>query len=143
MSQFEDLEIFIQQTGLDKELAKKILLKNEGDVVNSIIEVESCENPLDLLKNQIQEYDENNDIDETEVEVKLEKEYLEQYRDIVDTKDVIYNKIKEDKEEKKKRNKENQEKLEKGEKIEEETPLNNEEVYFSLKKKNFTSVKVL
>ena len=143
MSEFEDLEIFIQQTGLNKELAKKILLKNNGDIVNSIIEVESCENQLDLLKNQVQEYDEDNDIDETEVEIKLEKNSLEQYRDIVDTKDVIYNKIKEDKDIKKKKNKENQEKIERGEKIEEETQLNNEEVYFSFKKKNFTSVKVL
>ena len=143
MSEFEDLEIFIQQTGLNKELAKKILLKNNGDIVNSIIEVESCEKPSDLLKNQVQEYDEDNDIDETEVEVKLEKKNLEQYRDIVDNKDVIYNKIKEDKEERKRINKENQEKLERGEKIEEETHLNNEEVYFSLKKKNFTCVKVL
>lgn len=140
MSEVEDLEIFIQQTGLDKELAKKILLKYEGDVVKSIIEVEKCKNPLDLIKNQLQEYNEDNDIDETEVDVKLEKKNLEQYRDIVDSKDVIYNKIKEDKEIKKKKN---QDRLDRGEEIKEETPLNNEEFYFSFKKKNFTSVKVL
>ena len=50
------------------------------------------------------------------------------------TKDQIYNDIKEEKD-KKEKNKENQEKLERGEKIEEETPLNNEEVYYSFKKK--------
>ena len=143
MSEFEDLEIFIQQTGINKELAKKILLKNEGDIVKSIIEVQSYEDPSDIINNDNQEYKEENDIDEAYVKVDLEKKSLEKYRDIVDSKDEIYNKIKEDKEEKKKKNKENEEKLARGEKIEEETPLNNEEVYFSLKKKNFTSVKVL
>lgn len=143
MSEFEDLEIFIQQTGINKELAKKILLKNEGDIVKSIIEVQSYEDPSDIINNDNQEYKEENDIDEAYVKVDLEKKSLEKYRDIVDSKDEIYNKIKEDKEEKKKKNKENEEKLARGEKIEEETPLNNEEVYFSGKKKNFTSIKVL
>ena len=142
MSQIEDLEIFIQQTALNKELAKKILLKNNGDVVKSIIDVESCENPSDLLKLE-EEYNEENDINEAEVEVNLKKESLENYRDIVDSKDEIYNVIKEEKEKKKRKEKENEEKLARGEKIEEETPLNNEEVYYSSKKKNFTSVKVL
>ena len=143
MSEEQDLEILIEQTDIDKELAKKILLKYNGDIVNCIIDIQNTENPYDLIKEENYEYNEEDDIDETEVEVKMNKENLEEYRKIVDTKDVIYNKIKEEKEEKKKKNKEKQEKLEKGEKIEEETPLNNEEVYYSFKKKNFTSIKVL
>ena len=143
MSEEQDLEILIEQTDIDKELAKKLLLKYDGDIVNCIINVQNTENPYDLIKETNYEYNEEDDIDETEVEVKMNKENLEEYRKIVDNKDVIYNKIKEEKEEKKKKNKEKQEKLEKGEKIEEETPLNNEEVYYSLKKKNFTSIKVL
>ena len=140
MSEIEDLEIFIQQTGLNKELAKKILLKNNGDVVKSIIDVESCKNPSSLLKFE-EHYKEENDI--IEEEVKLDKNSLDNYRDIVDSKDEIYNVIKEEKEKKKRKEKENEEKLARGEKLEEETPLNNEEVYYSFKKKNFTSVKVL
>ena len=139
MSEIEDLEIFIHQTGLNKELAKKILLKNNGDVVKSIIDVNNCENPSDLLKVE-EQYDEKNDTNE---EVSLDKKSLENYRDIVDSKDEIYNIIKEEKEEKKRKQKENEEKLKRGEKIEEETPLNNEEVYYSFKKNNFTRVKVL
>lgn len=139
MSEIQDLEIFIQQTGLNKELAKKILLKNNGDVVKSIIDVDNCENPSDLLRVE-EQYDEKNDTNE---EVRLDKKSLENYRDIVDSKDEIYNIIKEKKEDKKRKQKENEEKLERGEKIEEETPLNNEEVYYSFKKNNFTSVKVL
>ena len=116
MSEEQDLEILIEQTDIDKELAKKILLKYNGDIVNCIIDIQNTENPYDLIKEENYEYNEEDDIDETEVEVKMNKENLEEYRKIVDTKDVIYNKIKEEKEEKKKKNKEKQEKLEKGEK---------------------------
>ena len=43
MSEEQDLEILIQQTDIDKELAKKILLKYNGDIVNCIIDIQNTE----------------------------------------------------------------------------------------------------
>ena len=58
-------------------MAKKILLKYNGDVVNSIINIENCEDPNDLIKEENYEHNDNDDIDETEVEVSMNKENLE------------------------------------------------------------------
>ena len=67
------------------------------------------------------------------------RENLKLYRDIVDEKDTIYNNKKKANEEKKKKLAEAQAK---GEVIE-ETPLCNEDIYYSTRKENINSIRVL
>ena len=98
----EDIQILIDQTGIGKELAKKLLQYNRGNLVESIIQIQTNEIP-DFEKEKLFEYKEENDIEEERhlVDTSI-KENLEEYRDIVDQKDVIYNKKSIEKEEQKK-----------------------------------------
>ena len=87
----EDIQILIDQTGIDKELAKNILQHNRGDLVESIIQIQTNEIP-DFEKEKEYQYKEENDIEEDRHLVDTNvKENLEEYRYIVDQKDIIYN----------------------------------------------------
>jgi len=90
----EDIEILCSQTLITTENAKKILKKNKGDIIRSILDIE--QKNIDLEEKEIKK----NDNIEKDVNTKI-KENLEEYRTIVDEKDTIYQKIQEDKEKKK------------------------------------------
>jgi len=90
----EDIEILCSQTLITTENAKKILKKNKGDIIRSILDIE--QKNIDLEEKEIKK----NDNIEKDVNTKI-KENLEEYRTIVDEKDTIYQKIQEEKEKKK------------------------------------------
>jgi hypothetical protein len=92
----EDIEILCSQTLITNENAKKILKKNKGDIIQSILDIEQKKIDLDNL--EIDEIAKNDNI-EKDVNTTI-KENLEEYRNIVDEKDIIYQKIQEDKEKK-------------------------------------------
>ena len=93
----EDIEILCSQTNISKDEAKKILKHNKGDIVKSIIDIENNKIIYDN-KNEIKNDDIEKDVDTSN------KDNLKEYREIVDEKDKIYQKIKEDKEKKEKQN---------------------------------------
>lgn len=93
----EDIEILCSQTNISKDEAKKILKHNKGDIVKSIIDIENNKIIYDK-KNEIKNDDIEKDVDTSN------KDNLKEYREIVDEKDKIYQKIKEDKEKKEKQN---------------------------------------
>ena len=95
----EDIEILCSQTLITTENAKKILKKNKGDIIQSILDIEKKNIDLDNLEIEEKEITKNDNI-EKDVNTKI-KENLEEYRTIVDEKDTIYQKIQEDKEKKK------------------------------------------
>ena len=133
----EDISILISQTNIDRKLAKKLLIKNKGDIVECIIKIE---------KNEIGDNDkEEDEEDKVEEEVILNKENLIDYRNIVDNKDDIYNIKSEEKEKKKKKEKLIQERQEKGESIDDlvDKELSIEELYYIKNKGNLTSIRVL
>ena len=141
----EDIQILIDQTDIDKELAKKLLHHNRGDLVESIIQIQTNEIP-DFDKEKNYEYKEEDDTEEERhlVDTTI-KENLEEYRDIVDQKDVIYNQKSIEKEEKKKLQKKIEELKEQGKEYNhllEKKPCN-EELYFMTVKGNFNSILVL
>jgi hypothetical protein len=90
----EDIEIICSQTSITKEEAKNILKSNKGDIVKSIIDIES--NNFDLKKEEDKEEDKNDNI-EPEVDLNNPNK-LKEYREIVDEKDIIYQKKKDEKE---------------------------------------------
>ena len=141
----EDIQILIDQTGIEKELAKKLLQHNRGDLVESIIQIQTNEIP-DFEKEKQFEYKEENDIEEERHLVDTTvKENLEEYRDIVDQKDIIYNKKSIEKEEQKKLQKKIEELKEQGKEYDhllEKKPCN-EELYYLTVKGNFNSILVL
>ena len=133
----EDITILISQTNIDRELAKKLLIENKGDIVECIIKIE---------KNEIGDNDNDKEEEEkVEEEVILNKENLIDYRNIVDSKDDIYNIKSEEKEKKKKKEKLIQERQEKGESIDDlvDKELSIEELYYIKNKGNLTSIRVL
>ena len=95
----EDIEILCSQTLITTENAKKILKKNKGDIIQSILDIEQKNIDLDNLEIEEKEIKKNDNI-EKDVNTKI-KENLEEYRSIVDEKDTIYQKIQEEKEKKK------------------------------------------
>jgi len=99
----EDIEILCSQTLITTEKAKKILKKNKGDIIQSILDIEQKNIDLDNLEIEEKEIKKNDNI-EKDVNTKI-KENLEEYRSIVDEKDTIYQKIQEEKEKKKKKKK--------------------------------------
>lgn len=137
----EDIQILIDQTELPRDLAKKLLIFNKGDVVESILEYEKL-GSSDKLNKFLQEEQKKiyhqNDEQEKPIDVS-QRENLELYREIVDEKDTIYNNKKKDNDKKKKKLQEAQER---GEQIE-ETPLSNEDIYYSTRKENINYIKVL
>lgn len=141
----DDIQILMNQTLIDRELAKIILKKNNGDLVESIYEIETTNIISEIKENKQIEKKITEEDDNLEEEVNLNKESLVNYRQIVDEKDSIYTKKSEEKEKKKKREKLIQEKLEKGESIDDliEKKLSNEELYYMRQKGNLTSIQVL
>ena len=121
----EDIEILMSQTNINRDLAKELLIKNKGDIVECIVKLEKNEN----VESETQE---NTNDDKVEEEVKLDQKNLRDYRKIVDNKDVIYNKKSEEKEERKRKQKLIQERQEKGESIDDlvEKHLSTEELYY-------------
>ena len=144
----EDIQILLDQTNLNRELAKELIIHKNGDVVECILEMEKHENHESLRKmlDTEKKNRKNKKYDEIEKDVDLTKrENLNEYRDIVDAKDTIYNYKAQQKEEKKKKNKLIQERLEKGESIEdlEEKKMCNETIYYSFRNGNVNNIKVL
>lgn len=144
----KDLDILIEQTNINRDIAKKLLLFKNGDVVESILEVENHKDTDSLLsfiekENNIQKNIKNDEV-EKDVDLSL-KSNIEEYRDIVDCKDTIYNYKAQLKEKQKKKNKLIQERLDKGESIEdlEEKKLCNESIYYSFRNGNVNNIKVL
>ena len=141
----EDIQILIDQTDIDKELAKKLLQHNRGDLVESIIQIQTNEIP-NFDKEKDYEYKEEDDIEEERhlVDTSVKKN-LEEYRDIVDQKDVIYNQKSIEKEEKKKLQKKIEELKEQGKEYNHllEKKPSNEELYYMTVKGNFNSILVL
>ena len=144
----KDLDILIEQTNINRDIAKKLLLFKNGDVVESILEVENHKDTDSLLsfiekENNIKKNIKNDEV-EKDVDLSL-KSNIEEYRDIVDCKDTIYNYKAQLKEKQKKKNKLIQERLDKGESIEdlEEKKLCNESIYYSFRNGNVNNIKVL
>ena len=135
----EDIQILLDQTNINRELAKELIIHKNGDIVECILEMEKHEN-LDSVRKMLdleKQNRKNKKSDEIEKEVDVSnKQNLEEYRDIVDSKDTIYNYKAQQKEERKKKNKLIQEKLEKGESVEdlEEKKMCNETIYYSFRK---------
>ena len=138
----EDIEILMSQTNINRNLAKELLIKNKGDIVECIVKLEKNEINNENKESEIQE---NTNDDKVEEEVRLDQKNLRDYRKIVDNKDFIYNKKSEEKEERKRKQKLIQERQEKGESIDDlvEKHLSTEELYYLKNKGNLTSIRVL
>ena len=140
----EDIDILISQTGIDRDLAKQLLIYKNGDLVESILEIEKIgiDNISDL-ESKIREYKREHYDDDAEGEVDTSKrDNLVKYRNIVDNKDTIYRQRKEDNEKKKQQMLERQQALDNNEPIE-ETKMCNESIYYSTRKNNINNIKVL
>ena len=138
----EDLQILIEQTDIPRDLAKKLLIHKNGDLVESILEFNNYNNLDELevyLKNENDKIVHVNDDAEKPVDTSI-KSNLEEYREIVDEKDIIYNNKKKANEKKKK---EAQEKYLKGETEETEKPMCNESIYYATRNNNINNIKVL
>ena len=130
----EDINILMAQGNISKNEARELPSLNDGNLVDSIITIQSENFDLEKLRQMKNEYVE----EETEdflVDTSKQKN-LTKYREIVDSKDVIYNRKKQEKEEREKRVKEGKE--------EEVTKFSVEELY-KLKRGNntFNSIRVL
>ena len=139
----EDIKILMEQTGIDKEIAKKLLLYNKGDLVESIIQVHSNNIPDFNLK---KEFNKEKDTLEKEHNVDVyNQENLKEYREIVDQKDTIYNFKSNQKEKQKKLQKQIDELKEQGKEYEHllEKKPNNEELYYMSMKGTLNSILVL
>ncbi len=144
----EDVNILMSQANIDKKKARKILIVNNGDLVDSICKIESGEIDLeniDKFKEEINKVVEEETLD---FEVDTSKpENLVKYREIIDSKDVIYNRKKEEKQKREERAKEIQEKRLRGEEVEDEDekPEFSIEELYNLKRGNntFNSIRVL
>jgi hypothetical protein len=141
-----DVSILMNQCGINQENAREVLLLNRGDLVKSIIELESGEIKLEKL-DEIKK--ERNKIEEEETldfEVDTSKQdNLNRYREIVDNKDEIYNKNKIEKEKREQKQKENEERRARGEEVEEEKPEFSAEELYAIKRgtNSFNSIRVL
>ena len=136
----EDIQILIDQTNINRDLAKKLLLYKGGDIVESILEIENNSN-LEELEEKISKHKiyHHDDEEEKEVDTSI-RQNLVKYRDIVDEKDTIYNYKSEQKKKRKEKARLIQERKEKGESTEdlEEKKLCNEDLYYSFRKNNIT-----
>ena len=128
-----DINILVAQGNITKKDAKELLVLNNGDLVESIVTVQMGDFDLEKLRKEKNEYVEE-ETDDFTVDTS-KQENLTKYREIVDSKDIIYNRKKQEKEEKEKRIKEGKE---------EETNFSIEELY-KLKRGNntFNSIRVL
>ena len=139
----DDIKILMEQTDIDKEMAKKLLIHNKGDLVESIIQIHNNEIP-DF--NSKKEFNEEKDIltEEHIVDV-TNNENLKEYREIVDEKDTIYNFKSNQKEKQKKLQKQIEELKEQGKEYEHllEKKPDNEELYYMAMKGSLNSILVL
>ena len=115
----DDINILKNQGNLSLKDASELLVLNKGDLIESLLQVQSDNFDLNLLKkNKEIEIDEETDdfiVDTSK------QENLVKYREIVDSKDEIYNRKKKEKEEKERKIKEGI--------IDEETHFSQEELY--------------
>ena len=142
----EDVSILMNQCGIKKEQAREVLLLNEGDLVKSIIELESGEINLENLEEIKNERNKIEEEDTEDFEVDTSKqENLVRYREIVDSKDEIYNKNKIAREKRDIEKREREEKIARGEKVEEERPEFSAEELYAIKRgtNSFNSIRVL
>lgn len=96
----EDIDILCSQAEIEKEKAKKMLVDFEGDIVKCILELQNFNHNDSNKNNDIENIEKD---DEIEKEVYLENiENLKRYRSIVDEKDTIYQRKKEEKDKQKK-----------------------------------------
>ncbi len=130
----EDINILMAQGNITKKEARELLALNDGDLVESIVTIQMGNFNLEELRKKKNEYVEE-ETDDFLVDTS-KQENLTKYREIVDSKDVIYNRKKQEKEDREKRIKEGKE--------EEETNFSIEELY-KLKRGNntFNSIRVL
>ena len=122
----EDINILIKQYQIEKNIAKELLIINDGDIVNAIVMFESKDFDLDKIKKEKQKYIEE-ETDNFDVSTSSQ-ENRKKYREIVDSKDIIYEKNKNKDKDKDKENKNN---------------LSLEDLYFLKKKNNFNSIKII
>ena len=133
----EDVSILMNQTNITKSQAREVLLLKDGDLVESLVAVQTEE--IDLSKlNELKQDKQKLKEEETDdfIVDTSRPENLIKYREIVDSKDTIYNKIKQEKDERER-------KQQSGE-IDVKPDFSIEELY-KLKKGNnsFNSIKVL
>ena len=141
----EDIQILLDQTQINRELAKKLIVYKRGDLVECILELESCSD-LEELEKKIDLGHPSNQTDDIEPEVDVSnQDNLKEYRSIVDEKDTIYNYKAKLKEEQKKKNQEIEERRQKCESVDHllEKKLCNESIYYTRKKGTFNNIKVL
>ena len=144
----EDVNILMAQTNIDKKTAREVLIINNGELVDSICKLESGEiNIKDLNK-----FRENTSKTEEEETLDFEvdttnPENLVKYREIIDSKDVIYNNKKDEKRKIEEIAKEKEERRARGEKVEDddEKPEFSIEDIYNIKRGNntFNSIRVL
>ena len=123
----EDINILMNHCNIDKEKAKKLLILNEGNIVESIFMIESGNCDFEKIKKEKEKYQE----DETEDFIidTSKQENIKKYREIVDYKDSLYYKRKEAKKEAKKNP--------------QKKNLSIEELYFLKKKNKYNNIKIL
>ena len=145
----EDIDILISQSGLNRQLAKSLLIFKNGDIVECILEFEKY-SPynLDELEEKISSFQKEHQDDNREKEVDISKrDNLIEYRNIVDEKDMVYNKKKELKEKMKKEMLENSKNTDTSDTTDtdetESQKICNESIYYSTRKNNINMIKVL
>ena len=94
----EDVDILMKQCSITKEKAREILIFNEGNIVESIIMINTDKIDLNNLQNDkkvvVEEETDDFLVDSSK------QENIKKYRDIVDSKDIVYNQKQKEKEEK-------------------------------------------
>ena len=130
----DDINILMAQGNISKNDARELLSLNDGNLVDSIVTIQTGNFDLEKLKKEKNEYVEE-ETDDFLVDTS-KQENLTKYREIVDSKDVIYNRKKQEKEDRERRIKEGKE--------EEETNFSIEEIYKLRRGNNtFNSIRVL
>lgn len=141
-----DVSILMNQCGINQDNAREVLLLNEGNLVKSIIELESGELKLEKLDEIKKERNKVEEEETLDFEVDTSKqENLVKYREIVDSKDEIYNRNKIEREKRDIAKREREEKMARGEEVDEEKPEFSAEELYAIKKgtNSFNSIRVL
>ena len=141
-----DVSILMNQCGINQDNAREVLLLNEGNLVKSIIELESGELKLEKLDEIKKERNKVEEEETLDFEVDTSKqENLVRYREIVDSKDEIYNRNKIEREKRDIAKREREEKMARGEEVEEEKPEFSAEELYAIKRgtNSFNSIRVL
>ena len=143
----EDVNILMSQANIDKKTAREVLIINNGDLVDSIYKLESGEIDVKDLEKFKEQATKNEEEETLDFEVDTSNpENLVKYREIIDSKDVIYNRKKEEKKKLEELAKEKEERRARGEKVEDdEKPEFSIEDLYNIKRGNntFNSIRVL